>query len=244
MKRKVTKKRPEDEVRGQLRYGSESSWMRHHRLGRDIAGVDTTLILGVDPDSEILVALDPQACELLPMGNSFYMKDRQVDATKKEGWHVWEAETRDGTKRAARSPSFLETLISCTPGESPPPSPTGATGFEDTPTRARSSLLSRNRGHERARLIEWTPPACPGRTICASKSRNHRHNRQAEPAIGRRAGRRRRVPPRGATPTAFRRRTGRTARYGRDARLQCHSQGRHSATYRMQEREPGAILKW
>ena len=115
MKRKVTKRRPKDEVRGQLRYGSESSWTRDHRLGRDIAGVDTTLILGVDVDREILVALDPQLYELLPMGNSFYMKDRQLEATKREGWHVWEAETRDGTKRAARSPSFLETLISCTP---------------------------------------------------------------------------------------------------------------------------------
>jgi Arc/MetJ family transcription regulator len=115
MKRKVTKGRPEDEVRGQLRYGSEGSWTRQHRLGRDIAGVDTTLILGVDAESEVLVALDPQLYDLLPMGNSFYMKDRQVEETKRKGWHVWEAETRDGTKRAARSPSFLETLISCTP---------------------------------------------------------------------------------------------------------------------------------
>ena len=115
MKRKVTKGRPQDEIRGQLRYGSESSWTRPHHLGRDIAGVDTTLILGVDAESDIIVALDPQLYELLPMGNSFYMKDRYVEATKKEGWHAWEAETRDGTKRAARSPSFLETLISCTP---------------------------------------------------------------------------------------------------------------------------------
>lgn len=115
MKRKLTRGRPQDEVRGQLRYGSEGSWARNHRLGRDIAGVDTVLILGVDVESEILVALDPQLYEFLPMGNSFYMKDRQVEATKKEGWYVWEAETRDGTKRAARSPSFLETLISCTP---------------------------------------------------------------------------------------------------------------------------------
>lgn len=115
MKRKETKKRPKDEVRGQLRYGSESSWTRDHRLGCDVAGVDTTLILGVDVESEIFVALDPQLYDFLPMGNSFYMKDRQVEATKREGWHVWEAETRDGTKRAARSPSFLETLISCTP---------------------------------------------------------------------------------------------------------------------------------
>lgn len=113
MKKVLTKNRPKDEVRGQLRYGSETSWVNDHPLGQDIAGVDTTLILGVNVESEIFVALDPQLYSLLPMGNSFYMKDHQVEATRRDGWHVWEGETREGSKRAARSPA-LETYIAFT----------------------------------------------------------------------------------------------------------------------------------
>ena len=60
MKRVRTRNRPTDEIRGQLRYGSEESWpAEDHFVARDIAGVDTTLLLGVDPQENVIVGLDP-----------------------------------------------------------------------------------------------------------------------------------------------------------------------------------------
>jgi hypothetical protein len=116
MNQVATRNRPADEVRGQLRYGSEESWAQDHALGRDISGVDITLILGVDIDNDIFVGLDPQLYELLPMGISFYAKAEQVERTRTESWHVWEKENRPGKKRVTpRSPTHLETLVGFAP---------------------------------------------------------------------------------------------------------------------------------
>lgn len=108
--------RPPDEVRGQLRYGSEKSWLREHPVGRDIAGVDVTMILGIDPLAEVAVGLDANLWDPLPMGISFYLKQADVDAARAAGWHVWEKKNRPGTKRVdARSPLNLETVVAFTP---------------------------------------------------------------------------------------------------------------------------------
>ncbi|MBO0981965.1 hypothetical protein [Microbacterium sp. SD291] len=108
--------RPADEVRGQLRYGSEKSWLREHPVGRDTAGVDVTMILGIDPLAEVAVGLDANLWDPLPMGISFYLKQVDVDAAMSSGWHVWEKKNRAGTKRQdARSPLNLETVVAFTP---------------------------------------------------------------------------------------------------------------------------------
>lgn len=108
--------RPPDEVRGQLRYGSEASWRREHPVGRDIAGVDVTMILGIDPLAEVAVGLDANLWDPLPMGISFYLKQADVDAALKSGWHVWEKKNSPGKKREdARSPLNLETVVAFTP---------------------------------------------------------------------------------------------------------------------------------
>lgn len=110
------KNRPSDEVRGQLRYGSEESWTRPHPLGRDIAGVDVSLILGIDLEGGLLVGLDAALWDPLPMGISFYAKDDELDEARRTGWHVWEKVNRGGTRRAeARSPSNLETVVAFAP---------------------------------------------------------------------------------------------------------------------------------
>lgn len=107
-----TKNRPLDEVRGQLRYGSEKSWLQDHWIGRDVAGVDVTLILGIDPISEVAVGLDANLWDPLPMGISFYLKQEQVDSVLDSGWLVWEKTNRPGKKRReARSPLNLETVV-------------------------------------------------------------------------------------------------------------------------------------
>jgi hypothetical protein len=114
--RNKIRNRPADEVRGQLRYGSEDSWKREHPLGRDIAGVDVTMILGVDLDDEIFLGLDAKLWDPLPMGISFYAKEPEIQEAKRTGWHVWEKINRGGTKRTEpRSPTQLETVVAFAP---------------------------------------------------------------------------------------------------------------------------------
>lgn len=112
----ATQNRPADEVRGQLRYGAEGTWQREHPVGRDIAGVDVTMILGIDLEAEVFIGLDATLWDPLPMGISFYAKEAEVNDAKHFGWHVWEKVNRGGTKRVApRSPTNLETLVAFTP---------------------------------------------------------------------------------------------------------------------------------
>jgi hypothetical protein len=111
--RRDTRNRPSDEVRGQLRYGAEETWLTDdHFIARDIAGVDTTLLLGVYPEGELILGLDPALYNPLPLGISVYAKDRQVDAVARHGWTVWERVNRAGSRRAApRATEGLETLV-------------------------------------------------------------------------------------------------------------------------------------
>lgn len=114
--RNTIRNRPDDEVRGQLRYGSEDSWKRDHPIGRDIAGVDVTLVLGIDLAEGVLLGLDANLWDPLPMGISFYAKEAEIEQAKETGWHVWEKVNRGGNKRAeARSPTNLETVVAFTP---------------------------------------------------------------------------------------------------------------------------------
>lgn len=109
--------RPEDEVRGQLRYGSEPSWERPHPIARDVAGVDITMVLGIDLEDEVLIGLDATLWDPLPMGISFYAKVREIELARTHGWHVWEKVNRGGSRRAApRSPTSLETVVAFQPG--------------------------------------------------------------------------------------------------------------------------------
>lgn len=114
--RNTIKNRPDDEVRGQLRYGSEESWKREHPIGRDIAGVDVTMILGIDLAEGVVLGLDANLWDPLPMGISFYAKEAEIEQAKATGWHVWEKVNRGGNKRTeARSPTNLETVVAFTP---------------------------------------------------------------------------------------------------------------------------------
>ncbi|WP_454119243.1 hypothetical protein [Microbacterium lacticum] len=113
--RNTISNRPDDEVRGQLRYGSEDSWKREQPVGRDIAGVDVTMILGIDLAEGVLLGLNANLWDPLPMGISFYAKEAEITQAKETGWHVWEKVNRGGNKRAeARSPTNLETVVAFT----------------------------------------------------------------------------------------------------------------------------------
>lgn len=116
MNRVRTLNRPSDEVRGQLRYGGEESWAAEHPLGRDLAGIDITLVLGIDVAAQVFIGLQPALYDPLPMGISFYAKAEQLDVASDNGWHVWEKENRAGPRRALpRARSGLETVVAFTP---------------------------------------------------------------------------------------------------------------------------------
>lgn len=111
----LTKGRPVDEHRLQIRYGGERSWVeREHRVGRDVANVDTTLVLGVHLNVGLFVGLDPHLYDPLPMGISVEFKQRQVDAAlgSTHGWHVFERDNISGTRRSTpRARDGLETIV-------------------------------------------------------------------------------------------------------------------------------------
>ena len=115
--RRSTRHRPADEIRGQLRYGAEETWPADdHFVARDIAGVDTTLLLGVDPEGDFLLGLDPALYDPLPLGISVYAKDEHAAKVADTGWAVWERTNHAGLRRAApRTAEGLETLVAFAP---------------------------------------------------------------------------------------------------------------------------------
>lgn len=115
--RRTIKKRPTDEIRGQLRFGSEGSWKTDdHYIARDLAGVDVTLLLGIYVDGNMIIGFDPSLYDPLPLGISVYAKDEQLRAVDARGWTVWERENHAGTRRIApRSAEGLETLVAFEP---------------------------------------------------------------------------------------------------------------------------------
>ncbi len=117
MTRNRTRNRPASEVRGQIRYGAEKDWHGSvHPVGRDLAGVDTTLVLGVHLEDRLFVGLDPVLYDPLPMGISFYARDDELAAAAEAGWRVWERENKPGSVRETpRADGGLETLVAFKP---------------------------------------------------------------------------------------------------------------------------------
>lgn len=115
---RLTKNRPADEHRLQIKYGdiTEEWRAQDHPIGRDIAGVDTTIMVGAHLDAEIFVGLDPVLYDPLPMGISVELKQHHVDRARDSGWFVWERENVAGRRRGeTRSPEGLETLVAFRP---------------------------------------------------------------------------------------------------------------------------------
>jgi hypothetical protein len=109
--KRATGGRADDENRGQLRFGGEASWAsEEHPIAFDIAGVDITLLVGIDPERDIFIGLDPRLWTPMPLGISFYAKDADLQAMGSAGWHTWEKDNAAGTRRTARSDSGLEAV--------------------------------------------------------------------------------------------------------------------------------------
>lgn len=105
----------DDEWKIQIRYGSEESWRAlDHPIGHDPAGVDVTMVLGIDLRHRVFIGLDPALYDPLPMGISIEYRQGDVERALADSWHVWERETRGGSRREARWEG-LETLVAFTP---------------------------------------------------------------------------------------------------------------------------------
>ena len=112
--RKVTRNRPADERRTQIRFGDPTRERDEaNPIAHDSAGVDVTLVLAVDPEEGFIVGLDPLIYRDLPMGISVYYRDRDLDSASESGWAVWEKRKGVSTRR----PSWegLETLVGFRP---------------------------------------------------------------------------------------------------------------------------------
>ncbi|MEZ5080347.1 MAG: hypothetical protein R2878_06785 [Thermoleophilia bacterium] len=111
--------RPSDEHRLQARYRdvNSKSWrLGDHPVAFDPAGVDVTLVLGVEPEEGLIIALDPLLYDPLPMGISVFWKDRDIAPAKRSGWAAWERDNLTGVQRDSRSADLgVETLIAFRP---------------------------------------------------------------------------------------------------------------------------------
>lgn len=117
--RRVTRNRPVDEHRCQIRYGdvNDADWrLAEHPVAFDPAAADVTLVVGVEPEAGLIVALDPLLYDPLPLGISVFWKDAEVDAAQGAGWHAWERDNLTGANRLARSATLgVETLLAVAP---------------------------------------------------------------------------------------------------------------------------------
>lgn len=112
--RRETRNRPSGERRTQIRFGDPvRARDERNPIGRDSAGVDVTLVLGVDPEEQFIVGLDPLIYEDLPMGISVYYNDSHLAGASEHGWAVWERTKSGGTRR--RTWQGLETIVGFRP---------------------------------------------------------------------------------------------------------------------------------
>lgn len=111
------KGRPIDEHRFQIRYGGEKTWVElDHPIGRDVAMVDVTILVGVHLQSQLFVGVDPSLYDPLPMGISVEFKDEHIDAALDDTWVTWERDARPGVQRGVpRARDGLEALVAFTP---------------------------------------------------------------------------------------------------------------------------------
>ena len=89
---KVTKNRPSDEHRFQIKYGSKSDQL--HELWQDPFGLYITLLLGINPDAGFFVAADPVIHSPTRFFISLEFKQTEVEEILRSGWHAWERERR------------------------------------------------------------------------------------------------------------------------------------------------------
>lgn len=107
---RVTKNRPLDEHRFQLKYGPDDK--QRHELWQDPFGLYTTLLIGINLERGFFVAADPAIHSPTRFYISLEFKERDVQDLLHRGWHSWERAKRD--RRRNEYP--IEVLVGGTRG--------------------------------------------------------------------------------------------------------------------------------
>src|SRR2546428_4947630 len=108
---RVTRNRPADEHRFQIKYGSKDG--RSHPLWQDPFGLYTTLFVGINPEQGFFVGADPVLHSPTKFFISLEFKQTHADSIVADGWHVWERDRR------ANDEEPVEVLVGGTPGYFP-----------------------------------------------------------------------------------------------------------------------------
>lgn len=87
----LTKNRPEDEHRFQIKYGGDPKALLP--LEQDPARLLTTLFVGIDPERGLMVGADPVLHDGTRMFISLEFKRAHAEAVQAMGWHAWERES-------------------------------------------------------------------------------------------------------------------------------------------------------
>lgn len=97
---KVTRNRPEDEHRFQVKYGSDSK--SEHEIWQDPFGLYTTLFVGINPDRGFFVGADPVVHSPTKFFISVEFNERRVEEIERDGWAAWERDRRTEDSRPGR----------------------------------------------------------------------------------------------------------------------------------------------
>jgi len=89
---KLTKNRPDDEHRFQVKYGSRDGQL--HELWQDPFGLYTTLFVGINPERGFFVGADPVLHSPTKFFISVEFKSAHVAEIERDGWHAWERDRR------------------------------------------------------------------------------------------------------------------------------------------------------
>jgi hypothetical protein len=102
---KVTRNRPADEHRFQIKYGGDLSGVID--VAVDPLGVTTTIFVGIDLDRKVFVAADPLMNNPSPMSRSVEFKTEHVEKIVADGWAAWERERREAKTTTRRAFELL-----------------------------------------------------------------------------------------------------------------------------------------
>ena len=101
---RITRNRPADEARFQVKYGPRTDEL--HQLFDDPYSLYTTMLLGVDLESGVIVSADPAMHNPTRFYISVEYKNFDADLALRNGWHVWERAKRDHEEP-------IEVLVGC-----------------------------------------------------------------------------------------------------------------------------------
>jgi hypothetical protein len=90
---RVTRNRPADEARFQMKYGPRTDEL--HPIFNDPYNLYTTMLVGVDLELGVIISADPVIHNPTRFYISIEYKNADAALSLKKGWHAWERAKRD-----------------------------------------------------------------------------------------------------------------------------------------------------